>query len=85
LQPAGSGRSYRNALRTSAVHLLESGAEVNLIRGWLGHASLNTTHRYAKITMRMKTEAMAQCSSTGSSKLTPWNNGASLLSWLTSL
>jgi hypothetical protein len=65
--------------------LLESGAEVNLIGGWLGHASLKTTHRYAEITMRMKTAAMALCSPTGSSKLTPWTNDASLLSWLTSL
>ena len=70
---------------TAAVHLLESGAEVNLIRGWLGHVDVNTTQRYAEITMRMKTEAMTLCSPTGSSKLTPWNDDASLLSWLTRL
>jgi len=70
---------------TAAVHLLEAGAEVNLIRGWLGHVSLNTTHRYAEITLRMKTEAMALCSPTASSKAKPWNDDASLLQWLTGL
>jgi site-specific recombinase XerD len=28
---------------TTAVHLLESGVDVNVIRGWLGHVSLDTT------------------------------------------
>jgi integrase/recombinase XerD len=70
---------------TAAVHLLESGAEVNVIRGWLGHVSLNTTNRYAEITMRMKTEAMALCAPAGSNTTTPWNDDSSLLKWLTSL
>jgi integrase/recombinase XerD len=34
---------------TAAVHLLEAGVEVNVIRGWLGHADLTTTYRYAEI------------------------------------
>jgi integrase/recombinase XerD len=29
-----------------AVSLLESGVDLNVIRGWLGHASLDTTNRY---------------------------------------
>jgi hypothetical protein len=43
---------------TAAVHLLEAGVEVNVIRGWLGHVSLETTKRYAEITARMKEAAM---------------------------
>jgi site-specific recombinase XerD len=35
---------------TTAVHLLESGVDVNVIRGWLGHVSLDTTNRYARST-----------------------------------
>jgi site-specific recombinase XerD len=71
---------------TAAVHLLEAGVDVNVIRGWLGHVSLNTTHRYAEITMRMKTEAMTLCAPSGSSSTAaPWNDDPSLLSWLTSL
>ena len=29
---------------TTAVHLLLSGVDINTIRGWLGHVSLDTTH-----------------------------------------
>ena len=46
---------------TAAVHLLEAGVEVNVIRGWLGHVSLETTNRYAEITVRMKEAAMKLC------------------------
>jgi site-specific recombinase XerD len=30
---------------TTAMHLLQSGVEVNVIRSWLGHASITTTNR----------------------------------------
>jgi integrase/recombinase XerD len=74
---------------TAAVHLLEAGVDVNVIRGWLGHVSLNTTNRYAEITMRMKTDAMKLCAPEGSDppgfRPAPWQNDASLLKWLTSL
>jgi integrase/recombinase XerD len=46
---------------TAAVHLLEAGVEVNGIRGWLGHVSLETTNRYAEITVRMKKAALKLC------------------------
>ena len=39
---------------TAAVHLLEAGVEVNVIRGWLGHADLATTNRYAEINTKTK-------------------------------
>ena len=48
---------------TAAVHLLEAGVEVNVIRGWLGHADLTTTNRYAEINTKAKQEALrAACS-----------------------
>jgi hypothetical protein len=43
---------------TAAVHLLEAGVEVNVIRGWLGHADLVTTNRYAEINSRTKLAAL---------------------------
>lgn len=70
---------------TAAVHLLEAGVDVNVIRGWLGHVGLNSTHRYAEITMRMKTEAMMLCAPAGSNRAAPWNDDPSLLNWLASL
>ncbi len=34
---------------TTAMHLLQSGVDLNTIRCWLGHASVNTTNRYVEI------------------------------------
>ena len=51
--------AHPHALRHSyAVHLLESGVEVNVIRGWLGHADLSTTNRYAEINTKAKQAAL---------------------------
>jgi integrase len=52
---------------TAAVHLLEAGVEVNAIRGWLGHADLSTTNRYAEINTRTKQEALRAVEPPGTS------------------
>ena len=73
---------------TTAVHLLEVGVEVNVIRGWLGHVSLETTNRYAEITVRMKQVALSLCepAATKASKRKPvWHDDAELMKWLASL
>jgi site-specific recombinase XerD len=75
---------------TTAVHLLESGVEVNVIRGWLGHATLDTTNRYAEITLKTKEAALRACEPpTESSNTLPrkpvWRDDDSLLKWLKSL
>jgi site-specific recombinase XerD len=73
---------------TTAVHLLEAGVEINVIRGWLGHVSLETTNRYAEITIRTKEQALTQCSPpiTGERfRPHPWRNDVALLNWLQSL
>jgi integrase/recombinase XerD len=74
---------------TTAIHLLESGVEVNVIRGWLGHVSLDTTNRYAEISMRMKEEAMKACQPPIPIEKAHvdirWRDDASLLKWLDSL
>jgi integrase/recombinase XerD len=44
---------------TTAVHLLRSGVDINTIRAWLGHVSLDTTHVYAEVDMKMKAAALA--------------------------
>jgi integrase/recombinase XerD len=43
---------------TSAMHLLEAGAEVNVIREWLGNVDLTTTNRYAQINTKAKTATL---------------------------
>lgn len=74
---------------TTAVHLLEAGVEENVIRGWLGHVSLDTTHRYAEITATAKQEALKACeppvSDDDSLRRPVWRNDNSLLAWLDSL
>jgi integrase/recombinase XerD len=75
---------------STAVHLLEAGVEVNVIRAWLGHASLETTNRYAEITIRTKQAALEKCTlPAGAEKRIPrkpaWQTDASLLDWLRSL
>jgi site-specific recombinase XerD len=46
---------------TTAMHLLQSGVEVNVIRSWLGHVSIATTNRYIEIDLARKTKALAAC------------------------
>ena len=75
---------------STAVHLLEAGVEVNVIRAWLGHASLETTNRYAEITIRTKQAALEKCTLPGVAderipRRPPWQTDASLLAWLQSL
>jgi len=75
---------------TTAVHLLEAGVEVNVIRGWLGHVSLDTTNRYAEINIKMKQEALDACrvpsaSLEGLPRRPVWRSDPTLLEWLSSL
>ena len=75
---------------STAVHLLESRVDVNVIRSWLGHASLETTNRYAEITLKMKQEALATCEAPLSAGRSPtsgksWKDDQELLDWLKSL
>jgi site-specific recombinase XerD len=75
---------------TTAMHLLESGVEINVIRGWLGHVSLDTTNRYAEINMRSKEAALEACqppvnASVAFPRRPIWRDDATLLDWLTSL
>ena len=46
---------------TTAMHLLQAGNELNVVRLWLGHASLNTTHMYIEIDMKLKKEILEKC------------------------
>jgi site-specific recombinase XerD len=75
---------------TTAVHLLEAGVEVNVIRGWLGHVNLATTNRYADINIATKEAALRQCAPPpgvgGSKARAPvWRNDETMLAWLASL
>jgi len=74
---------------TAAVHLLEAGVDVNVIRGWLGHADLTTTNRYAEINTKAKIEALRNTEPPGASAASRprpvWRSDETLLNWLSSL
>ena len=74
---------------TCAVHLVESGVDVNVIRGWLGHADLTTTNRYAEINTKTKEAALRALeppsTSAGCRTRPEWRSDEALLNWLASL
>ena len=71
---------------TCATHLLRAGVDINTIRSWLGHVSLDTTNVYAETDLEMKAAALAHCEVNGSSKPTkPWRQDKGLMSFLKSL
>jgi integrase/recombinase XerD len=71
---------------TTAMHLLQSGVEVNVIRSWLGHASISTTNHYIEIDLAMKAKAMQPCEINSSQpQEAVWRSDPDLLSWLESL
>jgi site-specific recombinase XerD len=50
---------------TTAVHLLRAGVDINTIRAWLGHMSLDTTNIYAEVDLEMKAKALASVDISG--------------------
>jgi len=90
---ASAARSLKNkrvtphTLRhTTAMHLLKSDVEINVIRIWLGHASLKTTHRYVEIDLALKREALESCELRNNHREMPgWQANPGILGWLKSL
>lgn len=71
---------------TTATHLLRAGVDINTVRAWLGHVSLDTTNIYAEIDLEMKARALAKCEVTNAS--TPkrhWRDDAALMTFLRAL
>jgi integrase/recombinase XerD len=57
----GTKRIHPHSLRsTTAIHLLKAGVDFATISQWLGHASLETTMRYARADIDMKRQALLQ-------------------------
>jgi len=60
--------------------------DINTIRAWLGHVSLNTTNVYAEIDLEMKTKALEKCRVTEDPKTTRrWRQAPQLMEFLRSL
>jgi len=70
---------------TTATHLLRAGVDINTIRAWLGHVSINTTNIYAETDLEMKAKALALCEIKGSKEAKHWRNDVSLMAFLKDL
>ena len=71
---------------TTATHLLRAGVDINTIRAWLGHVSLNTTNVYAEIDLEIKAKALAACEvADGANAEKRWRQDPQLMSFLRSL
>jgi hypothetical protein len=67
--------------------MLQAGVDLTSICQWLGHASLETTNRYARIDLEMKRAAVARAGPIveGSEAVRAWRDDESVLAWLESL
>lgn len=69
---------------TTAMHLLRSGNDINMVSYWLGHADLNTTHIYVEIDMEMKRRMLAKADAPRIGRKAPWHR-PQVLDWLKQL
>jgi site-specific recombinase XerD len=66
---------------TTAMHLLRSGNDVNMVSYWLGHADINSTHVYVEIDMEMKRRMLEKTPSPAVNRAVPWRQPG-ILEWL---
>lgn len=50
--------TYRH---TIALHLIQSGVDISVVKEWLGHADVKTTSLYVDINVEMKRKALEAC------------------------
>lgn len=75
--------AFRHA---TAVHLISAGVDITVIRSWLGHASLDTTNRYARANLETKRKALEKVAVPTTRGGQPsWKRDASVLAWLDTL
>lgn len=72
---------------TTATHLLRAGVDINTIRAWLGHVSIDTTNVYAEVDLETKAQMLAACGSftAGKTSSRRWRDDPSLMQFLRSL
>lgn len=82
----GTKRVSPHTIRhTTATHLLRAGVDINTIRAWLGHVSINTTNIYATVDLDMKAKALACCEIMEDKKQTHWRDDQDLMKFLDAL
>lgn len=88
-RPALANRSIspHTIRHTTATHLLRSGVDINTIRAWLGHVSIDTTNIYAEVDLQRKAEILEHSTAPHifGSRRKHWRDDPSLISFLRSL
>jgi len=74
--------AQRDAYLHHRVHLLRAGVDINTVRAWLGHVSLETTNRYAEVDLEMKARALETCALPNSKTQPTWHNDNGLMAFL---
>jgi site-specific recombinase XerD len=69
---------------TTAMHLLRSGNDVNMVSYWLGHVDINTTHVYLEIDMEMKRKMLEKADPPAINNQPAWHK-PDILQWLGTL
>ncbi|MFC1782694.1 site-specific integrase [Planctomycetota bacterium] len=73
---------------STAMHLIQAGNDINMVRIWLGHTSISTTHIYIEIDMDMKRKILESTnppmSKVKTKKLPKWQK-PNILKWLDDL
>jgi len=70
---------------TTATHLLRAGVDINTIRAWLGHVSIDTTNIYAETDLEMKAKALATCEVKETKPSRRWKEDKGLMTFLRAL
>jgi integrase/recombinase XerD len=72
---------------TTATHLLRAGVDINTIRSWLGHVSIDTTNIYAEVDLERKAQMLTHTNAltTAAVSKRPWKDDPSLMAFLRSL
>ena len=72
---------------TTAMHLLQAGVDLSVIKSWLGHVNLSTTHFYVEIDLEMKRKALSTCNPIGNTRELKqlMSENEDVISWLESL
>ena len=82
----GAKRVSPHCIRhTTATHLLRAGVDINTIRAWLGHVSIETTNIYAEVDLEMKAKALAHCEIKGAKPPRRWNEDNGIIAFLRKL
>lgn len=72
---------------TTALHLIETGSDITIVKEWLGHADLKTASQYVEVSVARKREALEKLPPPGSGErveMPEWKEPG-ILEFLTSL